>query len=193
MKYLEKNKKRTALTVVAGVVCVLVIFAAGILVGQKMDSKKSAEAPTHNTEAASTETKISVTPEENTATPAPLPEDGNFGIDTPYCELRYPLKWQTYVDFEMQEADGIYTVEVYGLASDNRYRLFDVMFGSEGGYVLGHIDTGSQEIVVSLEMYDIPADAMMTEEERFELNMMCEDVNVIISKLMAQPGFTAQG
>ncbi len=106
-----------------------------------------------------------------------------FVIDTPYCQLQYPLKWRNYVRVEINEDDN-YTVCFYGKAGNApECHLFDVVFGESTAYRVGSVEVEQSMLTVGVEIYDIADEDEMTAEERLDLLSMCEDVNTVIRGL----------
>lgn len=54
-------------------------------------------------------------------------------IQTPYAQLRYPGKWQQWLEMETAQDDDRYTVRFYGCPDGvEKTQLFDVVFSEQG-------------------------------------------------------------
>ena len=90
------------------------------------------------------------TADESTATPDETVDESVevYGIETKYCTLKYPKKWEGKVTVTIVDTDG-YTVK-FARGEDP---LFDLLFNSDRGDVLGTI-RGNENTVVSVINYD---------------------------------------
>ena len=107
-------------------------------------------------------------------------DDSTFEIKTRLCSMQYPAKWKEQADIAVSD-DAV-------RFSCGEYKLFDLLFGNEEGYLLGTYDGET----VSIVSYDIDASAMNEEMYR-QLCAMQEDVNVILQYLMEDAAFEIAG
>ena len=66
--------------------------------------------------------------------------------------------------------------------------LFDLLFGGNEGYKLGTLTSNNQKVDIFIINHDFNQDDF-DEEEYLALCGMCDDVNVIISKLIESGNF----
>lgn len=85
-----------------------------------------------------------------------------------------------------------YKVEFYGtVEGKTEQHLFDLLFNGTEGYNLGTLTTETGEAVqINIESYDFELDDTWTEDERFVLYSMQEDINYIIGMLVEGGNFT---
>lgn len=102
--------------------------------------------------------------------------DGVFVIKSPYCDLKYPEKWQDQVDIFV-ETGSFCTVEFTDKRSGTP--LFDLVFGREKGNLYGTLILDGENIVIRIVDYELDQNA----EDYQTLCMMQEDVNVILQHL----------
>lgn len=100
-------------------------------------------------------------------------------IETKYGTLRYPRKWEAYLEVEtLDEGD---TLCFYAQIRDTSVHLFDFYFNGETGGYLGTLrgaDVGT--VNVSMLVYEPESREDWTEEEEQILGGMLEDVNYVI-------------
>jgi len=112
-----------------------------------------------------------------------------YDISTEYVTLKYPVRWKEYVSVSVNDdADGcsaVFTAELDG----NSFDLYSFIIADNyEGYILGTINTDQGNKNVYLEdQYD--SDILLVDEElQKKYYEMCEDVNVVISKLVYDCG-----
>lgn len=124
---------------------------------------------------------------ENEEVPFYSTDETVYEIDTKYCELYYPVKWEDQINVSVDEEDP-YTVEFTAVMDEKEVPLFDLLFGGNQGYKLGTLASDNQEIDIFIINHDFNQDDF-DEEEYLALCGMCDDVNVIISKLIESGNF----
>lgn len=112
---------------------------------------------------------------------APVPADTqpaeNMTIETPYCELLFPGKWEKYL--QVKEEEDPYRVSFYArVGSHEQQFLFTVCFGAEEE-AIGTVDGVSVGVILE----DLTPDSSWTEEERNILFAMQEDMNLLLEAL----------
>lgn len=111
--------------------------------------------------------------------------EDTFTVDTKYCPLHYPTKWEEYTDVEIL-TEPYYSVSFNAILDDSsKIPVFEVVFGdNKTGVLLGTINFENENINIYLidNSDNWPSDLNSNETER--LNMMSEDVNIMISKLV---------
>lgn len=112
------------------------------------------------------------------------PERMDISVETPYCTLHYPGKWQDSIQYEVKQAEEV-TVSFACTSSDNqKYSLFDVVFNHKPNEAVGMIsmEDGS-EIHVHIFTYELDSDGLQSESEIYDFYAMQEDLNYLIAKL----------
>lgn len=99
-----------------------------------------------------------------------------FEIETRLVTMLYPEKWKDKVNIEVSDDFVKFTAE--------GTKLFDLLFGSDEGYLLGTYNGVS----ISIVSYDIDK-SEFDDEMYYELCVMQEDVNVILQELMKDEAF----
>lgn len=111
-----------------------------------------------------------------------------FDIETPYCNLQYPVEWEDAVIISNEELDNGYKVNFVAVIEGDELPLFDIVFESNEGAPLGTLKKDGKDISVSLISYN-PELENYTEDQQMDFAGMSEDINVIISKLLEQYEF----
>ena len=124
---------------------------------------------------------------ENEDVPFYSTDEAVYEIDTKYCELYYPVKWEDQITVSIDE-ESTYAVEFTAVMDEKEVPLFDLLFGGNEGYKLGTLTSDNQKVDIFIINYDFNQDDF-DEEEYLALCGMCEDVNVIISKLIESGNF----
>ncbi len=170
-------KKKNLIVGIAIVICMILVVVIGVL-WMKDSNKKSDEGKveTGNQEVISTMDELRT-------------EDG-FGIETPYCTIYFPTKWQEQVTVDKQEGD-VYTLQFSGtVEGKDAQHLFDLQFGGTEGFALGTITTADgNEVTISAVFAEDTMNESWTEEEKLTIYAMQEDINYIIAKLEETEGF----
>lgn len=99
-----------------------------------------------------------------------------YTVETRYCNLKYPAKWEGKVKTEIFDNYG-YIVKF--IADD--VSLFDFEFVEGNGVLLGTLVTDSENVVIKITSYDL-------EHEMQDYDIYAEmqsDIDVIIENLMA--------
>lgn len=116
-------------------------------------------------------------------------DEETFVIETAYCPLKYPVKWQNYVAVENTQLGDTAGVSFTAVFGEERFSLYTVAFGNAmGGYKLGTVSTDGGDVEIYLVDTYNSAIETTSEENRDMYYQMCEDVNVIISKLVYDNG-----
>ncbi len=106
----------------------------------------------------------------------PAEETATFPVETSLVTLRYPAKWREKVRIEVSDTGAAFSC-------DGR-RLFDIVFAPCDGDLIGTMN-GTPVYLIS---YEIEQGAL-TDDQFDELCAMQEDMNVVLFKLMEEPGF----
>ena len=116
-------------------------------------------------------------------------DEDTLTIETPYVPLKYPARWMGMVKTETVQAEGAYGISFTAVLGGIDLPLYMFSFSDMyGGYKLGTVKTDSGEFEVYLtDMYDDAVD-LLPKDEQLLYFQMCEDVNVIISKLVYDNG-----
>lgn len=109
-------------------------------------------------------------------------------IDTPYCKLYYPKKWEDSLKVN-KKTDEPYTVEFYATIEKSDFHLFDFIFNGTDGVLIGELTTDDGSAVkVNVNSYELEIDKL-SEDEISNLYLMQEDINYILQKLIAEDNF----
>lgn len=110
-------------------------------------------------------------------------------IKTPYCTLRYPVRWKDYLVTEQTENQetGVYSVAFYcQVESKEKCLLFTVLFGGDEGDQLGAIVQDGGEFVTVNLLVAKPDLTGWPEEDTQILYSMQEAINDLIAELPLQ-------
>lgn len=188
-------------------VCLIVIIVLLCLLLKKSDDSKSsndksavsdtitqnaASVPSENT-STDVQNETSPAEQETTSITIGSPDDSREAIEisTKYGTLLYPKEWESNLRTEIVDKDE-YKVEFYGTVEGKKEQhLFDLFFNGEKGYNLGTLTTEAGEAVqINIESYDFELDDSWTEDEKFTLYAMQEDINYTIGMLSENGNFT---
>ena len=116
-------------------------------------------------------------------------DEETYIIETAYGPLKFPVKWKDYTFTETVQSGDTYGVAFTAVFGEERFSLYTIAFGNAlGGYKLGTVNTeNGEDDVYLIDAYN-EAIEMTSEENRDVYYQMCEDVNVIISKLVYDSG-----
>ena len=133
------NQRGKTGTLLLGIIIglVLAILVIAILCGVFFwkASKEPATVPPAENVPAQTQTPAPA-PEQEQQTTEPAGEtadaaQSDMTVETPYCTLAYPGKWNTQVRAEQIDSGDGYTVNFYGTSQDKEVMLFSVLFGKD--------------------------------------------------------------
>lgn len=173
---MKNNKKMVAL--LSGILVVLLLIVVVLMMKGKTDAEKVDANVDEEKEVISTV-------EEMIAAEEP------FTIETKFCNLHYPEKWENQVSTEIKE-DSVYSVQFFAeLEGKDPVHIFDIVFGGEEGALTGYFSEDGKEIPVYIVGMEINVEGW-TDEELNVLYMMQEDVNYIIGMLQKEAGFKAE-
>lgn len=110
-----------------------------------------------------------------------------FRIETAYCDLYYPEKWEDKIEINIEDGEQ-YIIHFTANMENKSVPLFDLIFGGNEGYKLGTLKLDNQEMSLYIIDYEFNQDDF-DEQVYFNLCGMCDDVNVIISKLIEDGNF----
>lgn len=108
-----------------------------------------------------------------------------LSIQTPYCTLRYPVRWKDYLVTEQRsnEETGVYSVHFYGEIAGEKYLLFSILFGGDEGEQLGVVPENDKGyITVNVLLAELKMDGWRDEDVQL-LCAMQEAVNDLIGQL----------
>ena len=187
------NNSKTIIIILSSVIaaCLIVIIILLCLLLNKSDDSKSSDNKSALSDTSmQSETSAST---ENSSLTVGSPDDSREAIEisTKYGTLLYPLEWEKNLRTEIVDKDE-YKVEFYGTVEGKKEQhLFDLFFNGEKGYNLGTLTTEAGEAVqINIESYDFELDDSWTEDEKFTLYAMQEDINYTIGMLSENGNFT---
>lgn len=187
------NNSKTIIIILSSViaVCLIVIIVLLCLLLKKSDDSKSSDNKSSLSDT-STQSETSASTENSSLTVG-SPDDSREAIEiaTKYGTLLYPKEWESNLRTEVVDKEE-YKVEFYGtVEGKTEQHLFDLLFNGTEGYNLGTLTTETGEAVqINIESYDFELDDTWTEDERFVLYSMQEDINYIIGMLVEGGNFT---
>lgn len=103
-----------------------------------------------------------------------------FTIETDFCNLSYPHKWEKSINYEIHNYGDGYTV---GFSSEGN-NLFDLIFNVEEGEFIGSFKLDNKTIVVNASTYEIDSSI----KNYKNLSMMQDDMSIIIYYLVKDYG-----
>lgn len=117
----------------------------------------------------------------------PTEPEGYLEIDTPYCVLYFPERWEDVLSVNAY-ADSGYHVEFSGRTEGGEpRRLFDVTFDTGEGDLLGTVETGDGTSRVYIRFYE-PDSEGLSQTAYDSLLAMQESANELIARLpLADP------
>lgn len=168
----------------------MIIVLLCLLLKKSDDNKSSDNKSAVSDTSMQSETSAS---KENSSLTIGSPDDSREAIEiaTKYGTLLYPLEWEKNLRTEVVDKEE-YKVEFYGTVEGKKEQhLFDLFFNGEKGYNLGTLTTEAGEAVqINIESYDFELDDSWTEDEKFTLYAMQEDINYTIGMLSENGNFT---
>lgn len=103
-----------------------------------------------------------------------------YEIKSHYCTLKYPAMWEDAVTVDENEKEN-YTLSFTGEIKGKKYALFDLVFDSDKGIMLGTLK-GDKPHTLSMIPHDIDEKECGVESYTLLCGMQ-EDVNVIVANL----------
>ena len=129
------------------------------------------------------ETEVVSTVEEMIAAEEP------FTIETKYCDLHYPEKWENQVFTEITEEGDAYAIQFFAELEDkDSVHIFDIVFDGEDGALTGYFSKDGEEIPVYIVGMEIDTEGW-TDEELIELYIMHDVVFFFFCLLLLVSGF----
>ena len=108
-------------------------------------------------------------------------------IETDYCKLYFPAKWQDNLEVEFNEEGNV--VEFYGIVEGrDRQPIFNIVFNESADVKIGTISKGNETIDISWQFVEPNVDGWSTEEADI-LYAMQEDINYLFGMLERKEGF----
>ncbi len=205
----KANNPRTIIIILSSViaVCLIVIIILLCLLLKKSDDNKSGDNKSsvsdtnvqnetlYSSDITNTDVQneTSASEHENTSITIGLPDDSREAIEisTKYGTFFYPLEWKENLRTDVIDKEE-YKVEFYGTVEGKKEQhLFDLIFNGTDGYNLGTLTTDTGEAVqINIESYDFDLDDSWTEDEKFTLYAMQDDINYTIGMLSESGNFT---
>lgn len=112
-------------------------------------------------------------------------DEAVFEIETPFCNLYYPEKWEEQITTKCVEKNGGYVVSFNTKLDGKDTKVFDIAIGGKKGTLIGSFEKDDQEIKVYV-IEHIDDINVFDEDQRMIVGGMMEDINVIISKLIEE-------
>ena len=116
-------------------------------------------------------------------------DEDTLKITTPYGDVKYPKTWKDRVKTESGQNGDSFEVSFTAVLGNKNIPLYSFVFGETSeGYKLGTLKTNKETVDVYIIDAYYDAAAELDEEQLNLYYEMCEDVNVIISKLVYDNG-----
>lgn len=163
-----KNRKISKkIVIILSVILVILIILAAVLFMKKSENNDVTQSesfsPMGNEEAG----------------------DSAMTIETKYCNLYYPARWEQQLETK-EKGDS---VSFYSVIGNDTTKLFEVVFGSEEGSLVGHLDIDGKSVPVCFIFDEIIPESNWDEKVTFSVYAMQEDLNYVIEKLREEPNF----
>lgn len=169
-------KKLVIIMTLAIVLLVALVLFVGVTLGKNQANKGNAKENQIVQEEIQQE---EVQDEQVIEKPVEEAEE-TFEVETNYCKLFYPCKWEEDMRIETSDSKVEFCGEIDG---KENIHLFDVVFGEKVGFELGTLKTNGGNVSISIVSYELQFDDTWNEEEKNRMYAMQEDVNVIIQEL----------
>lgn len=182
----EKMQNRKLMTSVVVVLLVLVAILVGIFLSNR--KKSNPESVETNETVINQQTKEVVSEDEgqdkeDKTTKVVRDDIAFFEIDTKHCKLYFPERWKEQIEIGYSEEFG-YKVEFYGIVEGKeKHHLFNVCFNSDDGLLLGYLETGNENVNISIDRIEIEFDDSWKQEEMDQIYAMQEEMNYVIDSL----------
>ena len=116
-----------------------------------------------------------------------IQEEEALKIETKYCDLYYPKKWENNLSIKIKDEDN-YLVTFIGQVKDGKENeLFSIAFNGKEGYKIGTLISDNDEIDVFLISAELPENLESDKQEI--LSGMQEDVNYLLKMLEKEKNF----
>ncbi len=148
-------------------------------------------APAQTTPVPTTPGLTTPVPTTPLALTTPVPttpptSQGDVTIETPFYTIRYPGRYQAYLQVETQEGDD-YTVAFFAQLSGKKVHLFDIHFGGVMGSPVGILTVeGGGHMDVSITTYSVDAIPGLSQEDQNIAYGMKEAMNDILEDMRLQ-------
>lgn len=107
----------------------------------------------------------------------------DFEINSKYCKLYFPIKWEDKVEIKFSE-EPTYKVDFYGVSvNKTEIHLFSVCFNSDDGELLGYLENEEEIVNISIDVKELEFDDSWKEEEIDQIYAMQEEMNYVMDTL----------
>lgn len=118
-------------------------------------------------------------------------KEGFLAIETPYCTLEYPSRWEEYLSYEEQKDKETYVLVFYCNMGEKKIELFSVYFGNPNeGDLLGYIMKDGTKRAFSVKAAALTDESAWTEEEADIIYAMGESINDVVASVSSSQYFT---
>ena len=129
--------------------------------------------------------------EQNLWEPTKIQVEDPTNIHTPYMQIVLSDQWQHMLRCEALQETENYTLYFYGrVEGKQEMRLFDLIFGQSDAYQLGTLLVRGKEVGVYVESYNLDMDETWTEQQRYDILGMQNQINTILQQLLSMDNFT---
>lgn len=195
MKYLrEKDKKKKSplvlllvlVVVLLAAVLVLLLLLPGKTGGEPKNTEPSLQESAMQQEETAPQQTETLPDQAQTAETEEMDTSADPYVETPYCRLYYPKKWEGALRADTLQTQTDYQVAFLGSVGGNEEWLFTVYFGevNEYAFSVGTVTTESGETVnVSAELSDFMPDDTWRQEDIDTMCEMQESLNYLLERL----------
>lgn len=118
--------------------------------------------------------------------PAQAPAEKTFEVETDYCTISYPEKWENKVEIEKEEKDDETCMVSFcakATEEDAEQKLFDISFGVDQKDAIGVIQTDDGEVFMDMYLYQFEnMDALSS--KRLDQLMQMQDYSFDILQML---------
>ena len=107
-------------------------------------------------------------------------------IDTPYCTLHYPNRYEEYLVLENGDKNS---VEFWGRIGAVEELVFIVYFDDNGEYQVGSLDVDGSPIPVSIHFGELDVEESAGKANAEIFWTMAEDANYLADAIRQEPNF----
>ena len=167
------GKKQRNLILMIGCVVLLILIVIALKLGNKNDTSIAEKV---------------VGSEDNAIKAGAMME-----IDTPYGYLKYPQKFEKWIDIaDTSDADEL-AITFYTSVTGDEVKMFTVCFGDEDkGEFIGYVTENDTKIPVTIEVFQEEIDDNISEDKMETYYDMVDGVNEILKSIMNFETYTEE-
>lgn len=183
-KYVNKEKKNFRFLV--WILSIFVVVVGIVLVVSCRSDKNVAENEICTEDVGVQNPDVQDYEEQN------IISSGNFGYETPYFTVEYPVKWLDYLSLSDSEDSGVYAL-CYSYVRDGEETPLAILYvgEQESGFSIGTFTLGGEVYQVSIDFCMID-EREWTADDVSRFAAMQEDMNELIMQLRALDNFQTE-